>query len=49
MPLKEGKTNKIIQENIRTLHHEGVPHKEAVARALQAAGRGLKNSKGRTK
>lgn len=39
MPLKEGSSNQVIAENIRTLRHEGIPQKEAVARAMQKAGR----------
>lgn len=40
--LKEGKSRQIIAENIRTLHHEGVPHKQAVRMAMEKAGLGLK-------
>ena len=40
MPLKEGKSNEVISENIRTQRHEGVPRKQAIAIALRMAGRG---------
>jgi len=42
MPLKEGKSNRVIAENIRTLRHEGVPQKQAIAIAFDKAGRGRK-------
>jgi hypothetical protein len=45
MPLKEGKSNKVISDNIRTQRQEGVPQKKAVAIALKMAGRGIKRRK----
>jgi len=42
MPLKIGVTNKVIGDNIREMRKDGVPHKQAIAVALQKAGRGKK-------
>lgn len=38
-PLKEGKSNEIISENISKLEHEGYPHRQAVAISLNKAGK----------
>lgn len=37
MPLKQGKSKKIISENIREMRHAGYPEKRAIAASLDKA------------
>jgi len=45
MPLKKGSRPTIVSENIRELRHSGYPQKQAVAIAMDKAGKSKKKKK----
>lgn len=47
MPLKKGSSDEVVSENIAKMRREGYPEKQAVAAAMNAAGRSRKGKKGK--
>lgn len=45
MPLKKGRSKKTISENIRELRHAGYPQRQAIAIAMNKAGKGRKRKR----
>ena len=45
MPLKKGKSDKVVSENISELVKSGKPHKQAIAIAMRKSGRSRKKRK----
>ena len=44
MPLKSGRSNKVVSKNVRELVRSGRPQKQAVAIALRKAGKARRRS-----
>lgn len=45
MPLKKGKSKKVVSGNIRELMHSGRPQKQAIAIAMDKAGKSRRKKK----
>jgi hypothetical protein len=48
MPLKKGKTKKAVSGNVKKLKGEGYPQNQAVAIALNTAGKGRRKKRSST-
>ena len=48
MPLKKGKSDKVVSSNVKKLMDEGMPQKQAIAISLTEAGKSRK-TKGKAK
>lgn len=46
MPLKKGKSDKVVSENIKEMMKSGHPQKQAIAASLRQAGRARKGGRG---
>lgn len=42
MPLKKGKSKKVVSKNISELRHSGYPEKQSIAIAMNKAGKSRK-------
>ncbi len=49
MPLKRGKSNAVVSENISELRHSGRPEAQSIAIAMREAGRSKKKPKRKAK
>ena len=47
MPLKSGKSKKVVSGNIKELMHSGRPQKQAIAIAMSKAGKSKGKGKGK--
>jgi len=47
MPLKKGKSSKVVSSNISELVHSGYPQRQAIAISLNKAGKSKKQKKGK--
>jgi len=45
MPLKKGKSNKVVSSNISELRHSGYPKKQSIAISMSEAGKTKKKAK----